>query len=245
MSELLFLKPKIFDENIILSGVSEKNTSAEFPKGLSFSNAKIFSENEINTCKNAFAASLHISPDRMKYQKQVHKDVIIEKNKSSDYAIADGMFTSECGVMLNISIADCTAILIFDPVQKVIMGLHSGWRGTQQNIASKGIDILVSKYHSQAKDILIYLSPAACGKCYEVGEDVAKFFPRSITDLHNGKYLFDNRHEISLQLIDAGLQSPHIEIAPECSIEDLRLHSYRRDGQSSGRMSAFIGMKPF
>ncbi len=89
----------------------------------------------------------------------------------------------------------------------------------------------------------IYISPAAGGNVYEIGEEVAKFFPRSIKPTTNGKYLFDNKHEIYLQLTDAGANSDNIEISQECTISNPNLHSYRRDKEKSGRMSAFISMK--
>lgn len=244
MIELFYIKPTVFNPQKIISGVTGKNLDLFPPKGLSFSNADIFSDKEIEYNKQHFAEILGISPDKMKYQQQTHSDVIREITSSSDYAASDGMYTAEKGVVLNIKIADCTAILLYDHAKEVVMGLHSGWRGTHKNIAAKGISIMASKFQSSPDDISAYLSPAACGKCYEVGREFADYFPRSVSPLKNGKFLFDNRAEIRLQLIDAGLRPENIEIAPECSIEDSRLHSYRRDGNVSGRMSAFIGMRP-
>jgi copper oxidase (laccase) domain-containing protein len=44
------------------------------------------------------------------------------------------------------------------------------------------------------------------------------------------------------QLLGAGVSSDHIELDPRCTICDHRLHSYRRDGATSGRMFGVIGV---
>lgn len=126
MIELFYIKPTVFNPQKIISGVTGKNLDLFPPKGLSFSNADIFSDKEIEYNKQHFAEILGISPDKMKYQQQTHSDVIREITSSSDYAASDGMYTAEKGVVLNIKIADCTAILLYDHAKEVVMGLHSG-----------------------------------------------------------------------------------------------------------------------
>ena len=243
MKQLTIIKPEIFSKFNIISGVTGKNSELFPPNGLSFSNADLWSDEEIEENKRKFASLLGIAPNAMKYQQQTHSDIIREITRHSEYEASDGMYTSEKGIVLNIKIADCTAVLIFDPVREVIMGLHSGWRGTRRNITAKGINTLMEKFGSDPKEILAFLSPAACGKCYEVGREFADFFPRSTTLLSTGKALFDNRREIAFQLMDAGILEKNIEISQYCTIESSIFHSYRQDGHFSGRMSAFIGMK--
>lgn len=241
--ELEHLKPTIFDSSRILSGVTTKNLLLLPPYGLSLSNADILDDFELERHKAMFADLLRVHRDKMKYQQQTHSCIVRHVNADSKYENSDGMYTNEKGIVLNIKIADCTAVLIHDPVRCVVMGLHSGWRGTQQNITKTGIEILQKKFHSRPEDLLVYISPAASGKNYEVGVDVAKYFPRSVIPaVSSAKFLFDNRHEICLQLTDCGVLSNHIEVSPECTIDNTNLHSFRRDKQFSGRMSAFIGL---
>lgn len=238
-----YIEPKIFDKSKIFSGVTTRNGSV-FPKlGLSLSKAEILTDDELNLHRRTFAKLLSIPYDAMKYQKQIHSVIINEVFADTPVMESDGMFTSSKDLVLNISIADCAAVLIHDSINEVVMGLHSGWKGTSQNIVADGIKILSDKYGSNPADLLVYISPAASGKVYEVGEEVAKYFPRSVTPIANGKYLFDNKQEITFQLIDNGVSEANIEVSDECTISNSELHSFRRDKEKSGRMSAFIMMK--
>ena len=240
---LEYIEPMIFDKLKIVAGVSTRNGSI-FPKyGLSLSKAEILTESDLNLHRRTFARLMNVPYDSMKYQKQIHSDIIREVFADSPVMESDGMFTSVKDLMLNISIADCAAVLIYDPVQEVVMGIHSGWKGTSQNIVSVGIRKLMDKCGSRPADLLVYISPAASGLVYEVGREVAEYFPRSVTHLHDDKYLFDNKQEICLQLMDCGVIEANIEVSAECTMSNFGLHSFRRDKERSGRMSAFIMMK--
>ena len=125
----------------------------------------------------------------------------------------------------------------------VISGIHSGWRGTKLNIVNKGIKIMNDKFNSKPKQLLVYISPCASGNNYEVEYDVAQYFPNSVSKINDKKYLYDNRSEIYNQLLDARIKKENIESSKICTIDNLNYHSFRRDGNKSGRMSAFIGLK--
>ena len=47
--------------------------------------------------------------------------------------------TDEPGVALVCFGADCTTLLLFDPVRQAIAAVHAGWRGTAQGIAYKAV----------------------------------------------------------------------------------------------------------
>jgi hypothetical protein len=132
---------------------------------------------------------------------------------------------------------------MYDPVSGSIAALHSGWRGTKLNIAGKGIRKMGDWFGSDPANILVWLSPCASGANYEVGNDVAEYFPEFVKKTNNDKYLLDIPAAVRSQLIEAGVEAVNIETSGICTIADERFHSYRRDGNRSGRMSAFIAMK--
>ncbi|HYF02839.1 MAG TPA: peptidoglycan editing factor PgeF [Patescibacteria group bacterium] len=238
-------KPVIFPEKSIISGVTKRNLRA-FPNqgGLSLSPGKILSKEELADHRKAFAEGLGIPTDILKFQNQVHGDMIRVITPDSKTEASDGMITSFKNIVLCIIIADCAAVLMYDPKNSVIAGFHSGWRGTQLNIVGKGINILKDNFKSDPADLLVYVSPCASGERYIVREDVAQHFPRSVKRINNKEYLFDNRMEIQLQLHEAGVPRSNIEVSDGCTIGgEIDYHSYRRDGERSGRMAAFIGMK--
>ncbi len=239
---LEFIIPEIFDKNKILSGVTQKNMSL-FPKyGLSLSKGEILTDDDLMLHQRVFSKLLGISNANMKYQLQTHGTNIVEVFSDSSTVESDGIYTQEKGLVLNVKIADCAGILIFDPTNEIIMALHSGWKGTQQDISSKGISILKERFNSNVEELLVYISPCASGDNYQVGEDVAAYFETSITKISDRKYLFDNKNEIKNQLLNCGIIEKNIEISKICTINDTLYHSFRRDKELSGRMSAFIGM---
>jgi len=76
-----------------------------------------------------------------------------------------------------------------------------------------------------------------------VREDVARFFPTVSRKVNEEEFLLDIRSRIREELCETGVQEGNIEMSSECTIGNPAYHSYRRDGDSSGRMAAFIGMK--
>jgi YfiH family protein len=237
------LIPEMFPKNKIISGVTKRNLHLFPDKGFTISNADTFSLQEIETHRKFLAEVLCVEYKRLKFQKQVHKtDIQIVTQNTPNGLETDGMITSEKGLILNVSIADCLAILIYDPINEIIAAIHSGWRSTKDNIAGKGIQLLLDKYNSNPWDLLVYLSPCASGRNYEVGYDVAKYFPENTIQINKNKFLFDNQKQVFNQLIESGVNRENIEASDICTIANPEYHSFRRDKDKSGRMSAFIAM---
>jgi len=170
---------------------------------------------------------------------QVHGTEIVDADIQS-CADGDGLYTNNPEVVLGIALADCCGIMIYDPKKAVIMALHAGWRGALQGIATKGIAILQRQFKSQSSDLLIWLTPCAGKDRYEVGPEFLEHFPGFI-EQSNGIYLFDLRGFLFSELLQNGVLAQHIECSTICTIEDMRFHSYRREG-NSGRNIAFMGL---
>lgn len=236
------LLPEIFPKSKIISGVTKVNYHLFPSSGLSISAGEILTQFEVLTHRQKFAELINIDFGKLKFQKQVHGDRIRIIDSNSIIEESDGMITSEKGLVICISIADCGAVLVYDSENEVIGAVHSGWRGTQQNIVSKLIIMMVENYSSKVENLLTYISPCAGGDLYEVNWDVAQYFPESIKQISDDKYLFENAKAIKLQLLSSGIKSVNIESANICTISDTNFHSFRRDKAKSGRMAAFIGM---
>lgn len=83
---------------------------------------------------------------------------------------ADGHVAPERGTALAVTVADCVPVLLAHR-SGAVAALHSGWRGTEANIAGEGVRLLVSRGLA-ARDLRAHLGPAICGRCYEVSADV-------------------------------------------------------------------------
>ena len=77
---------------------------------------------------------------------QVHTDVVRVVTAADhrgldhrDYPECDGLVTKEPGTALVIFTADCTPILLHDPVTGAVGACHAGWRSTAMDIAGKTV----------------------------------------------------------------------------------------------------------
>ncbi len=240
---LKIITPNIFLEERIISGITEKMDDIFPTYGFSVNPSKNVSEQQVLEYRQTLASFLEIEYENFIYQKQTHSDIIrlVNKNDIEDYS--DGLITNEKGIILCIKVADCCAVLCYDPVTQSIGAFHSGWRGTQKKIVIKGLKMMVNYLDVDVANILIYLSPCASVSCYEVQEEFLSIFPETTIKEPDGRIMFDIKAEINSQLLSIGIKKENIEISPFCTISDNRFHSYRRDKERSGRMVAFIGMK--
>lgn len=233
------IETNIFPSNII-SGIA---TGVNSPEKLSYFETKYYDISKVKDARSKLILQYENNIDSFYFQKQTHSDIVLildEYNKSK-LTESDAIITNQKGVLLNISIADCQAILLFDNNTMTIGAIHSGWKGTYSNIVSKTIDKMNNMYKVNPSDLLVYLSPSASVENYEVGKEFTDYFSNSVIKRED-KFYFDNRKEIITQLLESGIKQENIESNIECTIENNRLHSYRRDNLRSGRMSAFIGM---
>lgn len=237
-------RPAIFPDNVI-AGVTRKSIEIFPDKGFSPGPSEAFDMEEVRLHRAILAATLDVSLDSLFFQNQVHSVRIVDVEKGSLPQEADGMICTETGLILCICVADCAAVLLYESELKIIAILHSGWRGTRENISGKAIESMVNRYHAHPENILAYVSPCASVQKYEIGMDVAQYFPASfLKPKADGKWFLDLKTCIHDQLRQSAIEERNIEIAPGCTIADPRYHSYRRDRKLSGRMAAFIGSRP-
>lgn len=175
------------------------------------------------------------------YQNQVHSANVNLVHGGEDIVKeSDALITAEPNVLLGVTVADCTPILLYDPKTQHIAAIHAGWRGTEQMIALATVRRLI-ELGSNPTDLYAFIGASASKENYEVGVEVATLFEsKHSTELPSDKYLLDVKGANHEQLLFAGIPSEQIEASPLCTIADKRLHSYRRDGQRSGRMLAAI-----
>ncbi len=168
--------------------------------------------------------------------KQVHGNKIIEFKKEDKFfkKEGDGLFTKEKGIVLEVKTADCFPVFIFN--ENLIMLLHVGWRGAKKGIVEKGIDIF--KKVGNLKNVKIFIGSGIRKCCYEVKEDVAKFFKKSIEE-RNGKIYLDLEKFIIDNFLNAGLHEKNIFTLPHCtSCRNDIFYSHRKGDK--GRIRAWI-----
>lgn len=159
----------------------------------------------------------------------------------------DCLVTSQKGVFLSVTVADCLPIYFFDPQKEAVGLVHAGWRGLAVGIISEIVSEFKKKFKSDPGNILAVVGPGISPRHYEVGDEVAfKFshYPKAIKEKGGRKYL-DLRNVVRAQLAEAGLPGENREIHDGCTYSDSQKYfSYRRDkSENAGVMLAVIGIK--
>lgn len=85
---------------------------------------------------------------------------------------ADAAITRCATHPLVILTADCLPITLCNKQGNEIAAIHAGWKGLFNGI----IENTLSKMNSDASDLLAWIGPAICQKCYETGEEVYQAF---------------------------------------------------------------------
>lgn len=203
-------------------------------------------DNEQNVKENreAFFNQINLRTSQIAFQKQVHTDVVRIVDKPGFVGESDAMITDQPNIGLAISTADCTPIFIYDKQKKVIAAVHSGWRSTQKRILEKTILMLRENYHSNPGNLYVFVGPSISQKNYEVGKEFIELFDNRYMLINNGKIYLDVVGVNIDILYGFGIPKNQIEISNLCTYDEKSLlHSYRRDGLSSGRALGIIAVK--
>ncbi|MCK8817641.1 peptidoglycan editing factor PgeF [Natroniella sulfidigena] len=160
----------------------------------------------------------------------------------------DALLTDQPQILLTSYYADCTPILILDPVQKVVGLVHAGWKGTVKKIAQQTVLKMIDSYGSQAEDILVGVGPVIGSCCYEVDQQVITPLSNNFANWDqlvkksgNGNWKLDLALANQVQLKEIGLQEKNIITSNLCTCCNSDLFfSYRKDGGKTGRMASLI-----
>ena len=203
------------------------------------------------------ADALGIEPEDFVLTKQIHSDIVVKVGRADrgKHMVegaspeCDALITGDPGVALVVFTADCTPILLHDPVTGAVGAAHAGWRGTAMGIAAKTVEAMAREFGCDPKRIRAAIGPNISACCFETDADVpdamvaalgeeAKAFIRP-----NGDKYYVNLKEINaLWLRRAGVE--HIEISDACTVCQCdRFWSHRVTRGRRGSQGAIIVCK--
>ena len=207
----------------------------------------LFKELGLDPEKAVLSQQTHTNNIRVVKSHDIGKGIVIHR----DYKDVDGLVTNLKGVALVTQFADCVPLLFYDPVKEVIAASHAGWRGTVQGIGKKTVDVMVSLFGCEAKNIKVAIGPSIGKCCYEVDDPVYEQFEmlnivplKSIfTKKENGKYMLDLWTANRLILENAGIKRKNICVTDLCTCCNSQyFHSHRATGGSRGNLAAVIAL---
>jgi len=203
----------------------------------------VFSLNPSKHSLLEIANKLENSTDNLAIPEQVHSNIVALARLPGVYPHADGLVTTNSNVLLTLKVADCVPVFLYEPLKRIIGLIHSGWRGTVENIVSNAIKIM-EKNGAESRDIRCFLGPAIGKCCYEVDREVSKYInDEAKVKINYDKWKVSLHGQIRYQLTELGVPTNSIRISKLCTYESDECHSYRRDGQNAGRMYAFLRLK--
>lgn len=186
-----------------------------------------------------------LSADDLIFSRQVHGASVLKID--SDHAPAallsgDAMMTDCPGKFLAIQVADCQPVLLFDPIRHVVAAIHSGWRGSVQNVIGCTISAMVRAFGCRPENILAGIGPSlgpCCGEFVHYRRELPERFWKFKDDADRFDFWAISRE----QLTAGGIPGKNIHTSRLCTKcrTDL-FFSYRRESVT-GRFTAVIGME--
>ena len=202
--------------------------------------------------RKIICAAFGLEEDKLLAANQVHgkeicavDETFLEGHKAHrDVDDVDAFVTNVRGAALMMKVADCQALLMFDPAEKVIAAVHAGWRGLMKDISGATIALMKKKFNVKPEHLVVGIGPSLGPCCsffsdpqQELSDDFEPYIAHNNTvDLW--KFSTD-------QLVRHGIRPEHIEHARVCTMCGAggKFYSFRRDRGITGRFGAMIFLK--
>ncbi|MEU9299509.1 peptidoglycan editing factor PgeF [Streptomyces sp. NPDC048269] len=193
------------------------------------------------------AKSLGLDPDLVVWMNQVHgRDVaVVDGPWDADAVIppVDAVVTARRGLALAVLTADCTPVLLADPVAGVAGAAHAGRPGLVAGVVPAAVEAMVA-LGAEPGRIVARTGPAVCGRCYEVPAEmrdaVSEVVPAARAETSWGTPAVDVVAGVHAQLAEAGVADGLRSAV--CTLESRDHFSYRRD-RVTGRLAGYVWLE--
>ena len=176
------------------------------------------------------ATAIGFSTEKLVLANQTHSDVVrvvteddcLGSLSHRDYPECDGLVTNTPGIALMVFSADCTPILLHDPVTGAVGAVHAGWRGTASGIVKKAVAAMVSAFGCKPENISAAIGPNIGMCCFETDADVPEAMVSALGEdakpfmiARESKFHVDLKQMNALWLRRSGVTN--IEISTHCT----------------------------
>ncbi len=213
---------------------------------------------ELNVGKGAGDSPVHVEQNRERIRRAMGggTPVFLDQRHGTQVAvfqggngkeqtprIADAAITDRPDRLLFIQVADCQAVIVHDPVRRVVANIHSGWRGSVADIIGKTVAEMKRRYGCLPEHLQAGIGPSL-GPCCAEFVNYQTEIPRDLWQYRTGNCRFDFWAMSVDQLRAAGVSGRRIEVAGLCTRcrTDL-FYSYRKE-KTTGRFAVVAGLAP-
>ncbi|MCD7808749.1 MAG: peptidoglycan editing factor PgeF [Erysipelotrichaceae bacterium] len=219
-----------------------------------------YDNTEVLKNRQALATYLHSDLKHMVAPSQQHttnfQEVTIKDggrgmlSKADAFENCDALYTRDSNLWLWTFHADCCPVLLYCEDQRIVAAIHSGWKGTVNEIVGKVTKHLIDHENCHPQSIYAYIGPSLEQRNFEARDDIIDLVNQMSFDTHefyidhhNGTYHLNSKGLIKQQLLNLGILDNHITVSPYCTLEEKDLfYSYRRD-KSQNRNISIIRLK--
>ena len=181
------------------------------------------------------------------HMKQIHSNlvhVVKDEDNFKNTPTCDALITNKKEIPLMVMVADCSPLLFYDDVQKVIAVAHAGRAGAFTNIVSNVIEKFIKEFHSKPENIVVSIGPSIGSCCYEVGAEINKEAKTLNLDYaienRESRYYLDIRSILHTQLLHNGIKKENIEISKSCNCCESDTYFSYRAQNVTGRFCGFL-----
>jgi YfiH family protein len=192
------------------------------------------------------ARSLGLAPESVVWMNQVHGNDVAQVDgpwPTPDVPAVDALVTARRGLALAVLTADCTPVLLADPVAGVVGAAHAGRPGMIAGVVPAAVEAM-RKLGAEPERIIARTGPAVCGRCYEVPEQmrsqVAAVEPAAWSETSWGTPAVDVTAGVHAQLEALGVRDRRQ--SGVCTLESSDHYSYRRD-RTTGRLAGYVWLE--
>lgn len=208
-----------------------------------------------NYCR--LGTAVGFSPKHTVFTKQIHSATVerVGKEQRGRGLIfpvekgCDGLITNEPEVALTVFSADCTPVLLYDPVAKAIGAVHAGWRGTAAGIVRVAVEKMKQEFGCKGENIRAAIGPCISACCFLTDADVPEAMlaalgveAREAICPAGEKFRVDLKKINSIWLRREGVSQ--IDISTDCTAcQPERFWSHRVVKDRRGSLAAVIMLK--
>jgi purine-nucleoside/S-methyl-5'-thioadenosine phosphorylase / adenosine deaminase len=169
-------------------------------------------------------------------------DRLMDRPTGSGQRFADAVVTNLAKTCLVIQVADCQSVVLYDPQGGAIANIHSGWRGSIQNIIGRTVETMVTRFGCRPESIRAAIGPSL-GPCCAEFVNYRSEIPRQFWSYKDDRDHFDFWAMSADQLKACGIRREHIDHSRICTKcrTDL-FFSYRGEG-TTGRFASVVGLR--
>ena len=178
--------------------------------------------------------------DALVFADQVHgtQVAVVDGPLDGPAPATDALVTATPRLGLVVMAADCLPVLLADASAGVVAAAHAGRAGLAAGVLQRTLEQMAAL---GARDISAVIGPAACGRCYELPEELADevgaAVPGSRATTRTGTASVDLTAGATALLQAGGVA---VTAVGGCTIEQPGLFfSYRRDGRT-GRHAGVV-----